>query len=165
MKLCPTCQVRRGGRVSPTSPAKSESDYMDLTSPDALSPYQSRRQSLTANRSPLSVQSPLPGVAGFSSTFQSQNRWMAPMQKHLQAEGISQSSYYDLTRNSRYLREDLTLPPNSHNTVFSSGTAYSNGDNSIPSSSGYSSSSLQAINGRHTPANMAFVPSSSIKAE
>ena len=77
VKLCPTCQVRRGaGRNSPPESEKSPENYPP--SPETASPA-SRRDSIAAKHNSITAHSPM-SMAGFSSTFQQQNRWMTPLQ-------------------------------------------------------------------------------------
>lgn len=165
MKLCPTCQVRRGSRVSPASPTKSESDYMDITSPTEHSSHESRRQSVVTSRTSLSMQSPLSTVSGFSSNFQSQNRWMTPVQNHQRPEGLVQPPCYDLSTNTRPIQEDLTSTPNSHHHVFTGGVSYSSRLSSAPSNQAYGTNGLQQMNSQHVSTDLTFFTRSSVKGE
>ena len=82
VKLCPTCQVRRGGASARTSPPDSDRDsYMQTRSPGLISPPQSRRESIATRKSSMSMHSPAAlGGGGRASEFQRQNRWMTPIQ-------------------------------------------------------------------------------------
>lgn len=82
VKLCPTCQVRRGGASARTSPPDSDRDsYMHTQSPGLISPPQSRRESIAARKSSMTMHSPVGlGGGGGASEFQRQNRWMTTTQ-------------------------------------------------------------------------------------
>ena len=82
VKLCPTCQVRRGGASARASPPDSDRDsYMQTRSPGGLiSPPQSRRESIGTRTSSMSMQSPAALGGAVASDFQRQNRWMTPTQ-------------------------------------------------------------------------------------
>jgi hypothetical protein len=76
VKICPTCQVRRGaGRASTQESEKSPDEYAH--SPGTASP-ESRRSSLAMTRNMASASSPV--LMGFSANLQHQNRWMTPLQ-------------------------------------------------------------------------------------
>jgi hypothetical protein len=101
VKLCPTCQVRRGSARA--SPPDSDRDcYMHTRSPGLISPPQSRRESIATRKSSLGMQSPVALVGG-TSEFQRQNRWMTPAQP-------GQSSTYN------------TLPTSNSMSVIASST-------------------------------------------
>ncbi|KAI1619503.1 hypothetical protein EDD37DRAFT_208265 [Exophiala viscosa] len=81
VKLCPTCQVRRGtARNSPPESVKSADTRMNTQSPDNIGVASSRKNSMSSRQSLASVTLPLQS-AGFNSsaTFQQQNRWMTPL--------------------------------------------------------------------------------------
>jgi hypothetical protein len=89
VKLCPTCQVRRGGgRASTQESEKSPEDYTH--SPETRSP-ESRRSSLAMTRYLGPSNSPV--SMGFSANLQHQNRWMTPLQpeetKYAQSESFA----------------------------------------------------------------------------
>lgn len=81
VKLCPTCQVRRGAsRNSPPESEKSPEATLETQSPETISTATSRKNP-TMNGSLVNNSLPFQ-TAGFksSSTFQQQNRWMTPLQ-------------------------------------------------------------------------------------
>lgn len=78
VKLCPTCQVRRGS-ARPSPPDSDHDSYMHTRSPGLISPPQSRRESIATRRSSISLHSPIALVGG-TSEFQRQNRWMIAAQ-------------------------------------------------------------------------------------
>jgi hypothetical protein len=82
VKLCPTCQVRRGGASTRTSPPDCDRDsYMHTQSPGLISPPQSRRESIATRKSSMTMHSPVAlGGGGEASEFQRQNRWMTTTQ-------------------------------------------------------------------------------------
>ncbi|KAL2415348.1 hypothetical protein ABEF91_004990 [Exophiala dermatitidis] len=81
VKLCPTCQVRRGTRNSPPESEKSPETRMEEQSPEAISTTNSRKNSTASRQLNTNANLPLQ-TAGFNSspTFQQQNRWMTPLQ-------------------------------------------------------------------------------------
>lgn len=105
VKLCPTCQVRRGGASARTSPPDSGRDsYMHAQSPGLISPPQSRRESIATRKNSMSIHSPVPlGGAGGASDFQRQNRWMTPTQtshsSNAAVHNLSTSSYNTIPTN------------------------------------------------------------------
>jgi hypothetical protein len=155
VKLCPTCQVRRGtSRGSPPSLDKSTSGYMDTHSSDTISPSQSRRQSVATTRDSVMVHSPL-SMAGFSSTFQSQSRWMTTTQPanrvvDLQAgssEGTALSSFSTFP-DCISIKIAASSSTGANSNGLSSDMNYSNGIETSPTT-GYPSNRLRAINGSH----------------
>lgn len=76
VKLCPTCQIRRGlNRSSPeeqNSPPEIDDDGAD----EMESPIKRRRQSVANNRENEMVDMPMQLAHG-SPVFQSQNRWLS----------------------------------------------------------------------------------------
>ena len=156
VKLCPTCQVRRGaGRSSPPESEKSPEDYTQ--SPETASPI-SRRDSLATKRSSVTSHSPL-SMAGFGSTFQQQNRWMTPIQP-LETKYNPADTYPTSTMSSANYStyENSSAVP--HSTMGSShnSTHYSRGLNQMSFSSsntssptmGFPSSNVRSTNNWHT---------------
>ena len=105
VKLCPTCQVRRGGASARASPPDSDRDsYMQTQSPALISPPQSRRESIATRTSSMSMQSPAALGGAGPSDFQRQNRWMTPTQPTHSSNGtlsnLPTSSYSTIPANS-----------------------------------------------------------------
>ena len=79
VKLCPTCQIRRGTKGnSPPDDTKDLPDFNDTDSPpdeDESSPN-SRRESTMSTQEPCLMDMP-PQLVNGSPTFQSQNRWLS----------------------------------------------------------------------------------------
>ncbi|OQU98546.1 hypothetical protein CLAIMM_04315 [Cladophialophora immunda] len=91
VKLCPTCQVRRGAsRNSPPDSVKSPETNAEAHSPDALTIAGSRKGSTATRQGNVNPCLPLQ-TAGFktSSAFQHQNRWMTPLQPHSETNHVS----------------------------------------------------------------------------
>ncbi len=130
VKLCPTCQVRRGtARASPpVSDKGSISDYLDQQSPpdtDMLSPPESRRSSIASRQCGASAVTP-GQASSYNTAFQTQNRWMSSA-----PQTTSPISTYSGPMN-------VLIPAPSH-------TLASN----ISSSINYSTSNLHSMNGHH----------------
>ena len=101
VKLCPTCQVRRGSaRASP--PETDPGSYMHTRSPGFMSPPLSRRESIATRKSSMDIHSPTSHMGG-TSDFQRQNRWMMPAQpshsSHAGLSTMSSSNYNNLPGN------------------------------------------------------------------
>lgn len=82
VKLCPTCQIRRGvSRNSPADEAKSPPDFNDTDSPpdDDESPTKARRESNISTQESSFLDMP-PQLVNGSPIFQSQNRWLSGFQ-------------------------------------------------------------------------------------
>ena len=93
--MCPTCQNRRGIRASPVTPSKSESDYMGVSPQSSCSTHNSRRESFATSRNSFSIHSPVSALTGFSPAFQSQNRWMTPVQQFPRQENATSTTTYN----------------------------------------------------------------------
>jgi hypothetical protein len=81
VKLCPTCQVRRGtSRNSPPECERSPEEMTDPQSPEAP-PKSSSRKNSSIHKNNTASESVQMQEAGFntSSTFEQQNRWMTPL--------------------------------------------------------------------------------------
>ncbi|KAJ9617725.1 uncharacterized protein PV06_01650 [Exophiala oligosperma] len=81
VKLCPTCQVRRGtARNSPPELERSPEARMNSHSPEDSAVSGSRKNSTSSRSTTTNVTLPLLS-AGFpsSAAFQQQNRWMTPL--------------------------------------------------------------------------------------
>ena len=131
MKLCPTCQIRRGtARASPpVSEKDSISDYLDQQSPpdaEMLSPPESRRSSIASRQCGTSAVGP-GQASSYNSAFQTQNRWMCSA-----PQTNSPISTYSGAMN-------VLIPAPLH-------TLGSN----VSSPVNYSTSSPQSMNGHHT---------------
>ena len=149
VKLCPTCQVRRGAnRSSPPGSEKSpEESYPP--SPETASPA-SRRDSLATKRDSVSAHSPL-SMAGFSSTFQQQNRWMTPLQpsEHRYSSGTYPSS--TSTSNNYTLQDNHGLSSSSTlSSNYGRSSHHMSYSNHTSSSSGFPSSHVRSTNNWHT---------------
>ena len=119
MKLCPTCQVRRGS--ARTSPPDSERDsYMHTRSPGLISPPQSRRDSIATRKSSVSMQSPVALVGG-TSEFQRQNRWMTPAQPSQSSNTAPSTNLPASTYNTLPTNSSMTALTSSNNTHGPSG--------------------------------------------
>jgi hypothetical protein len=127
VKLCPTCQVRRGGASARTSPPDSDRDsYMHARSPGLISPPQSRRESIVTRKSSMSMHSPAAlGGGGGASEFQRQNRWMTPTQpghsSSASLHNLPNSGYNTIPTNppmSAISSLNSTHGPNNSNTNF-----------------------------------------------
>ena len=130
VKLCPTCQVRRGTAHAspPTSDKGSISDYLDQQSPphiDMLSPPKSRRSSIASRQCGTSAVTP-GQASSYNTAFQTQNRWMSSA-----PQITSPISTYSGPMN-------VLIPTPSH-------TLGSN----VSSPVNYSTSILQSMNGHH----------------
>lgn len=82
VKLCPTCQVRRGmNRNSPPNEGKSPPDFNDTDSPpdDDEAPTKARRESSISTQETSFLDMPAQLVNG-SPMFQNQNRWLSGFQ-------------------------------------------------------------------------------------
>lgn len=81
VKLCPTCQVRRGtSRNSPPERERSPEEVTDPQSPEAPPRLSSRKNSSMHKNNNAGEETRLQ-EAGFntSPTFEQQNRWMTPL--------------------------------------------------------------------------------------
>lgn len=91
VKLCPTCQIRRGmNRNSPHDEAKSLPDFNDTDSPpdDDESSPKSRHESTISTQESCLLDMPTQLVNG-STAFRSQNRWLSGFQPpHSAYDGI-----------------------------------------------------------------------------
>lgn len=107
VKLCPTCQVRRGtsGRNSTPDHSKSPEVAAHVNSPEAFS----RKNSLVSPNTGNPISLPLQ-TAGFksSSTFQQQNRWMTPIQPQPENGTVSPTSPHGPVNNHGSYN---TMPP------------------------------------------------------
>lgn len=148
VKLCPTCQARRGTtRNSPPESEKSP-EYMDTNSPDTMSP-QSRRESVVTKRGSINLQSPLQ-LSGFSATFQQQNRWMMPLHPPQTAtyktDGSDESGSPTMTHASSQGSVSANHNfGNSHSNDFTNSMSFASGNPT--SSSDYSASYLGGLSG------------------
>ena len=137
VKLCPTCQVRRGNnRNSPHESDRSPEELTDPQSPEIPSTPASRKNSSGPKSTTMSMSLPLQ-TAGFatSSTFEQQNRWMTP----LSPQDITLSRPTRLIANSNMNSQAgyNTLPPmpmsctstTSPSLSYSTAHAFSNGPN------------------------------------
>jgi len=92
VKLCPTCQIRRGtNRNSPQESERSSEAGMEAQPPDITSGINLRNNSTTSMQSILNVKLPLQ-TAGFNSgqSFHQQHRWMASLQpQHREATRLN----------------------------------------------------------------------------
>ncbi|ETI24179.1 hypothetical protein G647_03548 [Cladophialophora carrionii CBS 160.54] len=91
VKLCPTCQVRRGtSRNSPPESVKSPKANTDVQSPETYSSAGSRKNSRVGGITAANASLPLQ-TAGFKTTptFQQQNRWMTPIQPQTGSAHVS----------------------------------------------------------------------------
>ena len=109
VKLCPTCQVRRGtSRNSPPESVKSPEATTEVQSPETYSATTSRKNS-TASGHTTSASMSLQRV-GYKTTpiFQQQNRWMTPLQPLTESNNISPTSTLNpISRHDSY----STMPP------------------------------------------------------
>ena len=144
VKLCPTCQVRRGSRVPSSSPSKSEPDYMDLDTSCANTPRASRRPSLSTNRHSYGLQSPMSSLTGFSSNFQSQNRWMTPVDLPSRSQDDTMRSNYHTTSHSDGTTRHISATAPPYDTGFTLNSHYP------PSSAHFSPTSTYETNGLAT---------------
>ncbi|EXJ93560.1 hypothetical protein A1O1_01952 [Capronia coronata CBS 617.96] len=166
VKLCPTCQVRRGtNRNSPPESEKSPEARMEAQSPDTASATDSRKDSMAGRQPSLNINLPLQS-AGFnsSSAFQQQNRWMTPLQpQQTETHRINDvSNGTNLNSHETY----NTMPPMPMNCTNSTlpGLAYSTVNNfgsDTTSSSAYSSDSLTQVTHGHVPTENNYL----VKAE
>ena len=141
--------MRRGaGRNSPAESKESPETYTQ--SPATASPT-SRRDSLATKSSSITAHSPL-SMAGFSSTFQQQNRWMTPIQP-IETKYNPMEAYPTSTSVSAYpLQESSNI--SSHSTM---GTNYNRSLNhmsfasntNLPST-GFPSSNVRSTNNWRT---------------
>lgn len=150
VKLCPTCQVRRGtSRNSPESPPSPEAKAAPL-SPGTYSITASRRNSTASGHTTPVASLPLQ-TAGFKTTptFQQQNRWMAPMQPQSELNHTSPSSIHNPTgRHDSYNTNNIQT-----GLSFSSINSYGS---TTGSSNAYTSSSLSQSAHGHVPAGSAY---------
>lgn len=161
VKLCPTCQVRRGGASARTSPPDSDRDsFMHNQSPGLISPPQSRRESVATRKSSMSMHSPAALGGGGASEFLRQNRWMMPIQSshssNAALHSIPNSGYNTIPANppmSAISSLNSTHAPNNSPTNFNTRV---HNDNQVA----YNSNALRFA---HTP-HSAF-PYSTIKQE
>ncbi|KEF63874.1 uncharacterized protein A1O9_01852 [Exophiala aquamarina CBS 119918] len=110
VKLCPTCQVRRGpNRNSPPDSERSPEVMTEAQSPDVPSGSSSRRNTSTHRQIPSSEN--LSSQAGFatSSTFEQQNRWMTPLPP--QDVSMSRTSHLTLNNNLNCHEGYSIIPP------------------------------------------------------
>lgn len=90
VKLCPTCQIRRGmNRNSPPGDAENLPDFNDTDSPpgDDESPTKSRRESTISNQGSSFLHMPTQ-LVNSSTTFQTQNRWLSDFHPQAAYEGM-----------------------------------------------------------------------------
>ena len=160
VKLCPTCQVRRGtSRNSPPVSVKSLEASTEAQSPDTYSVATSRKNSTVSGHTATSTSFPLQR-AGFkaSSTFQQQNRWMTPLQPPNQSNSVSPTTMHNPTsRHDSY----STIPPmtmscNNGNPSVLSFSAINSYGNNDRSSSAYTSSSLSHPTNGHVSTGTSF---------
>ncbi len=149
VKLCPTCQIRRGAnRSSPPGSEKSpEESYPP--SPETTSPS-SRRDSLATKRNSASTHTPL-SMAGFSSTFQQQNRWMTPLQPSESRYSSDAYSSSTSTSNNYTMQDSHGLPsPSTMSTNYGRSMNHMSYSNNTSSSSGFPNSNVRSTNNWHT---------------
>ena len=149
VKLCPTCQARRGAsRNSPAGSEKSPDGYP--ASPEIASPA-SRRDSIASKKNSVTAQSPL-GLGGFRSTFEQQNRWMSGMQPS--ETKYSGDSYANSTFNSNnYTMQDHSgLPsPSTLGNSYGRSLSHMSFSSANPNStSGFPSSNVRSTNNWQT---------------
>lgn len=110
VKLCPTCQVRRGpNRNSPPESERSPEAMTEGQSPDVPSVSSSRKNTLAHKQIPSNEN--LSSQAGFatSSTFEQQNRWMTPLPP--QDVSMSRSNHLTINNNLNGHEGYSTIPP------------------------------------------------------
>ncbi|KAJ9604584.1 hypothetical protein H2200_010697 [Cladophialophora chaetospira] len=161
VKLCPTCQVRRGTsrNTPPESEVASPEAKTDVSPTRTYSAATSRKNSTVSGFTMTGASLPLL-TAGFksSSAFQQQNRWMTPLQPQTDGNHVSPTSLHN--RSSRHDSYN-TMPPmplnctngNSSGLNFSSVNSYSNTNGS---STAYNSSSLAHSAHGHVPTGSAY---------
>jgi hypothetical protein len=114
VKLCPTCQVRRGTARGSLLDTEKDSppDYNDvLTSPNLLSPPDSRSSSVASRQSRGNSFAPSQTGNFAPSLYQAQNRWMS---------------------SAPQLQSSLSLQPITENTMASGTPGPMSGDPSLP---------------------------------
>ena len=161
VKLCPTCQVRRGTNRNspPETEVQSPEAKTDVSSPRIYAAVSSRKNSSVNGYNATTASLPLQ-TAGFktTSTFQQQNRWMTPLQPQNDVNHASPTSLHNpLSRHDSY----NTMPPmplgctngNSSGLNFSSVNSYGNTNGT---SSVYNSSTLAHSAHGHVPTRPAY---------
>lgn len=111
VKLCPTCQVRRGtSRNSPPESERSPEEVTEPQSPEVPSGCSSRKNSSARKQIPTNENVPSQ-AAGFatSSTFEQQNRWMTPLPP--QDSNISRSTHLAINNTLNSHESYNTIPP------------------------------------------------------
>jgi hypothetical protein len=155
VKLCPTCQTRRGTNRDEPIETSPKHEASDVTSPEMLSPPPSRREStiggLNSVGPSLSFQQSFKTTAAWSQ----QNRWMTPAQPGGDQDNLSPiSTQGPIHRSDHY----NTIPPLSCTTAsgpsysFASSTSYG----SNHTSPGYTSSTLSQSSHGHVPTHTGY---------
>jgi hypothetical protein len=135
VKLCPTCQVRRGtSRNSPPESERSPEEMTDPQSPEVPCGPSSRKTSSAHKQIATSEHVPSQ-AAGFasSSAFEQQNRWMTPLPP--QDSSIGRSTHLTINNTLNSHEGYNTIPPIPMNCTnatppglsFSSGNPFVNG--------------------------------------
>ena len=157
VKLCPTCQTRRGTRPEMDKDAPESAN--EVQSPEAYSVVPSRKGSGSTRQSSVGTNLPLQRNSFKAlSTFQQQNRWMTPLHPQTDSNNVSPTSMHNpVSRHDSY----NTMPPipmscpngNPPGLPFSFVNTYGE-SNGTPGA--YASSSLSQSTHGHVPTGTAY---------